>query len=136
MADSFRVADDMGKLRCQLKYFNKPLFGWKGSYVICNVRTGHFKQFFSSCSRPGQRGKSLLTGGQMDQRPRIVFLGSWPWTRGTPSTSSRGRCTRSLLSHSKIFSNRESGGCRASTWFAGRNSRHGLQVIIVDMVCR
>ena len=38
VADSFRVADDMGKLRCQLKYFNKPLFGWKGSYVVCNVR--------------------------------------------------------------------------------------------------
>jgi len=37
VADSFRVADDMGKLRCQLKYFNKPLFGWKGSYVVCNA---------------------------------------------------------------------------------------------------
>jgi len=37
VADSFRVADDMGKLRCQLTYFNKPLFGWKGSYVICNA---------------------------------------------------------------------------------------------------
>ncbi|XP_023334273.1 beta-1,4-mannosyltransferase egh [Eurytemora carolleeae] len=33
VADSFRVADDMGKLRCQLTYFNKPLFGWKGSYA-------------------------------------------------------------------------------------------------------
>jgi len=37
VADSFRVADDMGKLRCQLKMFNKPLFGWKGSYVVCNA---------------------------------------------------------------------------------------------------
>lgn len=37
VADSFRVADDMGKLRCQLKFFNKPMFGWKGSYVVCNA---------------------------------------------------------------------------------------------------
>jgi len=37
VADSFRVAEDMGKLRCQFHYFNKPLFGWKGSYVICNA---------------------------------------------------------------------------------------------------
>ena len=37
VADSFRVADDFGKLRCQLTYLNKPIFGWKGSYVVCNV---------------------------------------------------------------------------------------------------
>jgi len=34
LADSFRVADDMGKLRFQFYYFHKPLFGWKGSYVV------------------------------------------------------------------------------------------------------
>ncbi len=38
MADSFRVADDMGKQRCQLRIFHKPIFGWKGSYVVCRVR--------------------------------------------------------------------------------------------------
>ena len=58
VADSFRVADDMGKLRCQLKYFNKPLFGWKGSYVVCNVRL-EINQ--DNCEifvlRPGQREK-------------------------------------------------------------------------------
>jgi hypothetical protein len=37
VADSFRVSDDMGKLRCQLTYLNKPVFGWKGSYVVCKV---------------------------------------------------------------------------------------------------
>ena len=37
VADSFRVADDYGKLRCQFTYFNKPIFGWKGSYVVCNA---------------------------------------------------------------------------------------------------
>lgn len=37
VADSFRVADDMGKLRCQLTYLNKPVFGWKGSYVVCKA---------------------------------------------------------------------------------------------------
>lgn len=37
VADSFRVADDMGKLRCQFKLFNKPIFGWKGSYVVTKV---------------------------------------------------------------------------------------------------
>ena len=37
VADSIRVADDFGKLRFQLTYLNKPIFGWKGSYVVCNV---------------------------------------------------------------------------------------------------
>lgn len=37
VADSIRVADDFGKLRFQLTYLNKPIFGWKGSYVVCNA---------------------------------------------------------------------------------------------------
>jgi len=38
LADSFRVADDMGKLRFQLNVFHKPLFGWKGSYVLTQMQ--------------------------------------------------------------------------------------------------
>ncbi|RWS27991.1 beta-1:4-mannosyltransferase egh-like protein [Leptotrombidium deliense] len=34
LADSFRVTDDMGKLRFQFYIFHRPLFGWKGSYVV------------------------------------------------------------------------------------------------------
>lgn len=34
LADMFRVADDMGKLRFQFYAFHKPLFSWKGSYVV------------------------------------------------------------------------------------------------------
>lgn len=37
LADSFRVADDMGKLRLQFCMFHKPLFSWKGSYVVTQV---------------------------------------------------------------------------------------------------
>ncbi|XP_068627893.1 beta-1,4-mannosyltransferase egh [Battus philenor] len=37
LADSFRVADDMGKLRFQFYIFHKPLFSWKGSYVVTQV---------------------------------------------------------------------------------------------------
>lgn len=37
LADSFRVADDMGKLRFQFSMFHKPLFSWKGSYVVTQV---------------------------------------------------------------------------------------------------
>lgn len=37
LSDSFRVADDMGKLRLQLKIFHKPLFGWKGSFVVTQM---------------------------------------------------------------------------------------------------
>ena len=33
-ADSFRVADDMGKMRAQLQLLHKPIFSWKGSYVV------------------------------------------------------------------------------------------------------
>lgn len=39
LADSFRVSDDMGKLRLQFKLFHKPLFSWKGSYVVTQVNT-------------------------------------------------------------------------------------------------
>ncbi|XP_052867365.1 beta-1,4-mannosyltransferase egh-like [Anopheles cruzii] len=38
LADSFRVSDDMGKLRLQFKLFHKPLFGWKGSYVVAQLQ--------------------------------------------------------------------------------------------------
>jgi beta-1,4-mannosyltransferase len=38
LADSFRVADDMGKLRLQFTMFHRPLFSWKGSYVVTQVR--------------------------------------------------------------------------------------------------
>lgn len=37
LADSFRVADDMGKVRFQFLMFHKPLFSWKGSYVVTQV---------------------------------------------------------------------------------------------------
>ncbi|XP_021701766.1 beta-1,4-mannosyltransferase egh [Aedes aegypti] len=37
LADSFRVSDDMGKLRLQFKMFHKPFFSWKGSYVVTQV---------------------------------------------------------------------------------------------------
>lgn len=36
-ADSFRVADDLGKLRFQFKAFHRPLFGWKGSFVVTKI---------------------------------------------------------------------------------------------------
>ncbi|XP_022918544.1 beta-1,4-mannosyltransferase egh [Onthophagus taurus] len=37
LADSFRVADDMGKLRFQFNMFHKPLFSWKGSFVVTQL---------------------------------------------------------------------------------------------------
>nr|CAG4650193.1 EOG090X07AI [Sida crystallina] len=37
LCDTVRVADDMGKIRFQLRVFNKPLFGWKGSFVVSKV---------------------------------------------------------------------------------------------------
>lgn len=37
LADSFRVSDDMGKLRFQFYMFHKPLFSWKGSYVVTQL---------------------------------------------------------------------------------------------------
>lgn len=37
LADSVRVADDMGKLRLQFKAFHRPLFSFKGSYVVARV---------------------------------------------------------------------------------------------------
>lgn len=40
LADSVRVSDDMGKLRLQFKAFHKPLFSFKGSYVVSRVSRG------------------------------------------------------------------------------------------------
>ncbi|TRY73453.1 hypothetical protein TCAL_07901 [Tigriopus californicus] len=37
VADSFRVADDLGKIRFQFKTFHAPIFGWKGSYVVTKL---------------------------------------------------------------------------------------------------
>lgn len=37
LADSFRVAEDLGKIRFQFHAFHRPLFGWKGSYVVSQV---------------------------------------------------------------------------------------------------
>ncbi|KAJ8984418.1 hypothetical protein NQ317_012481 [Molorchus minor] len=37
LADSFRVTDDMGKLKLQFLMFHKPLFSWKGSFVVTQV---------------------------------------------------------------------------------------------------
>ncbi|KAF4527922.1 hypothetical protein B566_EDAN016584 [Ephemera danica] len=37
LADSIRVADDMGKLRLQFTMFHLPLFSWKGSYVVAQL---------------------------------------------------------------------------------------------------
>lgn len=37
LADSFRVADDMGKLRAQFYFFHKPLLSWKGSFIVSKV---------------------------------------------------------------------------------------------------
>ncbi len=43
LADSFRVADDMGKLRLQLSLLHKPILSWKGSYVVTQVNISlHF----------------------------------------------------------------------------------------------
>lgn len=42
LADSFRVADDMGKLRFQFYMFHKPLFSFKGSFVVTQVSAKQF----------------------------------------------------------------------------------------------
>lgn len=34
LADSYRVAEDMGKIRFQLAALHSPIFGWKGSFVV------------------------------------------------------------------------------------------------------
>ena len=119
VADSFRVADDFGKLRCQLTYFNRPIFGWKGSYVVCNVSfLNRFPPLYPPILRLVLRRRSALTGAPRAPRRRTASSVLWLWTRATPSTSSRGRCTRSLPSPSLTSSSRGSGGCREYTWSA------------------
>ena len=37
LCDVTRVADDVGKIRFQLKVTQMPLMGWKGSFVVSKV---------------------------------------------------------------------------------------------------
>ena len=37
VADSMRVADDLGKHKTQFKFLHKPFFGMKGSFVVTKV---------------------------------------------------------------------------------------------------
>ncbi|XP_014669004.1 PREDICTED: beta-1,4-mannosyltransferase egh-like [Priapulus caudatus] len=38
LADMIRVAMDMGRIRAQFRIFHRPLFAWKGSYVVARAR--------------------------------------------------------------------------------------------------
>ena len=38
VADSFRVTEDLGKIRGQFKLWNKAIFGMKGSYVVTKAK--------------------------------------------------------------------------------------------------
>ena len=40
VADSMRVADDLGKHKMAFRILNKPVFGMKGSYVVTKVNDG------------------------------------------------------------------------------------------------
>ena len=44
VADSMRVADDLGKHKTAFKLLNKPLFGMKGSFVVTKVHVHMIKQ--------------------------------------------------------------------------------------------
>ncbi len=37
LADASRVADDMGKIRAQFSMLHKPVFSWKGSFIVAKV---------------------------------------------------------------------------------------------------
>ena len=37
LSDSIRIGEDMGNLRFTFKFFHKPIFSWKGSYVVTQV---------------------------------------------------------------------------------------------------
>lgn len=104
LADSFRVSDDMGKLRCQFKMFHKPYFSFKGSYVVTQVRNflgilleGPFNLPFAS-SRSTRNVPCPLTTGSMAPWPRTASSRCVPLPRATRSTSSRARCTRRVRS--------------------------------------
>ena len=46
VADSMRVADDLGKHKMAFKLLNKPVFGMKGSYVVTKVSSWVWLIFF------------------------------------------------------------------------------------------
>lgn len=42
LVDTWRIGDDMGVIRFQFKYFHKPMFSFKGTYVVAQVCTSFF----------------------------------------------------------------------------------------------
>lgn len=46
LADTFRVAEDMGKLRFQFYMFHRPIFSWKGRFIAIFVLFKHSKHSF------------------------------------------------------------------------------------------
>ena len=68
VADSFRVADDLGKMRTQLKVLKKAIFGWKGSYVVC--RAGAEKRVGFDNGPEGSKAEDCFFA--------ILALDSWP----------------------------------------------------------
>ena len=50
VADSFRVTEDLGKIRGQFTLLQKPIFGMKGSYVITKVKAERTVSFDNGLS--------------------------------------------------------------------------------------
>lgn len=46
LADSKRVAEDIGRIRAQFNLFSKPVFGWKGSYMVAKVNIVQVSECF------------------------------------------------------------------------------------------
>ena len=45
LADSIRVASDLGSVRFSLKNFNKPLYSFKGSFIVCQAQVERMVSF-------------------------------------------------------------------------------------------
>ena len=45
LADSIRVASDLGSLRFSLKTFHKPLYSFKGSFIVCQAQVERLVSF-------------------------------------------------------------------------------------------
>ena len=72
VADAFRVADDLGKMRTQLKLFRRPIFSWKGSYVV--TRCGAEKKVGFDNGPEGSKAEDCYFAIlAIDQHPDLKF---------------------------------------------------------------
>jgi len=100
LCDTLRIAEDYGRMRFQFRWFNKPFFGCKGSFLVARVRVKKTKKILEPKNqrknlRPVPKRTFRLTTGWKVPLPKMVTC---PWLQSK-------KATRLILSMAKCMKN-------------------------------